>query len=90
MLALLLVDINSSSNVLSNACHSARANRNALHDNLPLQEKALQKENDILTKNISRLFNTAKEEIARKDKWIVRLRKDVESLEAELRQNGCR
>lgn len=52
------------------------------------QEKALQKENDVLTKNISSLFNTAKQEIARKDKWIDQLRREIRQLQGKLRENG--
>lgn len=52
------------------------------------QEKALQKENDVLTKNISSLFNTAKQEIARKDKWIDQLRREIHQLQGKLRENG--
>lgn len=53
----------------------------------PCQEKALQKENDVLTRNISCLFNTAREEIARKEKWIKQLREEVGDLERMLKEH---
>lgn len=52
------------------------------------QEKHLRDENEQLAKNISCLFNTAKAEIARKEKWIDRLREELQAAEAKIKQLG--
>lgn len=53
-----------------------------------LQEKHLRDENEQLAKNISCLFNTAKAEVARKEKWINRLREELQAAEAKTREQG--
>lgn len=52
------------------------------------QEKLLREENEQLARNISCLFNTAKAEIARKEKWIGQLREELEAAEGRIRQMG--
>ncbi|CAM9950499.1 unnamed protein product [Ascophyllum nodosum] len=53
---------------------------------LQIKEKSLRVENEQLARNISSLFNTAKAEIARKDKWIEQLRRELR--EADERRRG--
>lgn len=53
---------------------------------LASQEKHLREENEQLAKNISCLFNTAKAEIARKEKWIDRLREELQAADAKIKQ----
>lgn len=55
---------------------------------LTWQEKHLREENEQLAKNISCLFNTAKAEIARKEKWIDRLREELQAADAKIKQLG--
>eukprot|EP00903_Cladosiphon_okamuranus_P016692 g15389.t1 len=50
------------------------------------KEKRLREENEQLAKNISCLFNTAKAEIARKEKWIDRLREELQEADAKIKQ----
>eukprot|EP00752_Nemacystus_decipiens_P001223 g1223.t1 len=52
------------------------------------KEKHLREENEQLAKNISCLFNTAKAEIARKEKWIDRLRQELQAADAKIKQLG--
>lgn len=51
-----------------------------------LQQKLLRDENEQLAKNISCLFNTARAELDRKDKWINKLRQDLEVAQKKIRQ----
>lgn len=53
---------------------------------LACQEKHLRDENEQLAKNISCLFNTAKAEIARKEKWIDRLREELQAADDKIKQ----
>ncbi|CAN0286795.1 unnamed protein product [Pylaiella littoralis] len=50
------------------------------------REKLVRDENEQLAKNISCLFETARAEIARKNKWIDELRQKLEAAEGKLRQ----
>ena len=54
------------------------------------QEKKLREENEQLAKNISCLFNTAKAEIARKEKWIEQLRRQLQAAEDKIRRDQAR
>ncbi|CAM9576570.1 unnamed protein product [Choristocarpus tenellus] len=47
---------------------------------LTRKEKVLNEQNEVLARNISCLFNTAKTEIGRKDNLIARHRREIEDL----------
>ena len=66
-------------------CFESRALA-TIHFQYEFQEKSLRVENEQLARNISSLFNTAKAEIARKDKWIEQLRRELR--EADERRRG--
>eukprot|EP00904_Undaria_pinnatifida_P008621 jgi/Undpi1/488/HiC_scaffold_10.g03954.m1 len=54
------------------------------------KENKLREENEQLAKNISCLFNTARAEIARKEKWIDQLRQQLQNAEDKIRRDRAR